>query len=397
MLISMEPPAQTMPESRLAAVRRAQGEPAMSPLFKYYPELARSLPRVSLGSFPTPVEKLDQVGEDLGLDRFYVKRDDLSGSTYGGNKVRKLEFLLADALRARAREVLTLGYAGSNHALATAICARRLGLKSVSMLMPQANAHYVRRNLLASYGVGAELRHCANLRHLKIGILLRLIQGWMRHGVATRFIAAGGSCPLGVVGYVDAAFELKDQVLAGELPEPDLIYVPLGSSGTSVGLTLGLKAAGLRSRVVAVRVMDRKLMHPRTQYRLLRDTAAFLRRKDPKFPECDVADWNLSIRDDCLGDGYARFTEKGAKATELMSRKAGIILNGSYSAKAFSAVIDDAAGQLLRDKTVLFWNTYNSRDLSAMAAGVDYHQLPRGFHRYFEEDVQPLDAAGLDR
>ena len=101
----------------------------------------------------------------------------------------------------------------------------------------------------------------------------------------------------------------------------------------------------------------------------------------------------LRIRDDCLGAGYARFTAKGARAAELMNRRAGIILNGAYSAKAFSAVMDDAARKVLKDKTVLFWNTYNSRDLSAVASQMDYRQLPPAFHRYFEEDVQPLDKA----
>src|SRR6266581_738013 len=113
------------------------------PLFKAYPQLEQQLPHVSLGNFQTPVEKLTPVGDEIGLYSLYIKRDDLSGGVYGGNKVRKLEFLLADA-----KEVITFGFAGSNHALSTAIYGRQLGLKSTSMLMPQVNAHYVRRNLL---------------------------------------------------------------------------------------------------------------------------------------------------------------------------------------------------------------------------------------------------------
>jgi hypothetical protein len=85
------------------------------------------------------------------------------------------------------------------------------------------------------------------------------------------------------------------------------------------------------------------------------------------------------------------------KAASLMRERAGIILNGTYSAKAFSALLEDAEKQVLKGKTVLFWNTYNSRDLSKFAAEVDCHQLPKAFHRYFEEDVQPLDRAGFDR
>ena len=138
----------------------------MIPLFEHYHLLAHKLPYVSLGEFPTPVQKLNQLGRQLGLDNLFIKRDDLSGKVYGGNKIRKLEFLLGDALRIGAKEVLTFGSAGSNHALATAIYARQLGLKSISMLVPQPNAHYVRRNLLMSYHCGAELHLYSNIRFI---------------------------------------------------------------------------------------------------------------------------------------------------------------------------------------------------------------------------------------
>ncbi len=97
----------------------------MIPLFEHYQLLTHKLSYVSLGEFPTPVQKLDQLGRQLGLDSLFIKRDDLSGKFYGGNKIRKLEFILGDALRTGAKEVLTFGSAGSNHALATAVSARQ--------------------------------------------------------------------------------------------------------------------------------------------------------------------------------------------------------------------------------------------------------------------------------
>jgi 1-aminocyclopropane-1-carboxylate deaminase/D-cysteine desulfhydrase-like pyridoxal-dependent ACC family enzyme len=366
------------------------------PLFKTHPQLAARLPYISLGRFPTPVEKLARVGDAIGLDSLYIKRDDLSGVVYGGNKVRKLEFLLGDALRARAREVVTLGFAGSNHALATALYANQLGLRATSLLMPQVNARYVRRNLLAGCGHKAELQPVANLPVLALGLLRKLIQGRMRFGVFPRIVPAGGSCPLGVVGYVNAAFELSEQIRAGELPAPDLIYVPLGSMGTAVGLTLGLQAVGLPTRVIAVRVIEQRFANRKKLVRLFRGTASLLRGMDPTFPRVRIDLEEPSIRDDCLGDGYARFTEKAVRAADMMREQAGIILNGSYSAKAFSAILDDASRGVLKGKRILFWNTYNSRDFSATISGVDYHQLPQAFHRYFEEPVQPLDEARLD-
>lgn len=191
--------------------------------------------------------------------------------------------------------------------------------------------------------------------------------------------------------------ELKEQIIAGEMPEPDFIYVPLGSMGTAVGLTLGLKAAGLKCRVIAVRVIEERFANAKKMTRLFQETASFLRKLDPAFPLPRLGDGDWTVRDDCLGGGYACFTEKAMKAAALMKEKAGIILNGTYSAKAFSALFDDTEKQVLKGKTVLYWNTYNSRDLSLFAAGVDYHHLPSAFHRYFEEDVQPLDRAGFDR
>lgn len=367
------------------------------PLFRNYPQMAGKLPHVALGHFPTPVQRLEWAGSEFGLDSLYIKRDDLSGDIYGGNKVRKLEFLLGDALRSKARAVITFGFAGSNHALATAIYARQVGLRSTSMLMPQANAHYVRRNLLASHHFSAELRLYGSLPALLLGTIPLLLRGRLRDGVFPRFIPAGGSSPLGVSGYVNAALELSDQIRAGEVPEPDVIYVPMGSMGTSAGLLLGLRAAGIQSRVIAVRVIEERMANAGKLLRLLLDTGVFLRNLDPDFPSVRITEADLEVRHDCIGDGYARFTDKGLRATELMSRKAGITLNGAYSAKAFSAILDDAGRGVLKGKTVLFWNTYNSRDLSATLAAADYHTLPTPFHRYFEGDVQPLDAAGIDR
>lgn len=367
------------------------------PLFRKFPVLGEKLPHVSLGQFPTPVEKVESLGSSLGLDRFYIKRDDLSGAIYGGNKVRMLEFLLGGALRADAREVVTLGYAGSNHALALAIYADSLGLKCSSYLLPQANAHYVRRNLLVCYHHHARLYSCGNYLSLGWGLLGGLIRARVQNGTWPGFIEAGGSSPLGIVGYINAALELKDQIDAGLLPEPDRIYVPLGSMGTTIGLMLGLRIAGIRSRVIAVRVLEEIFASPWLLRRRYRDTCAFLHKLDSAFPRLDCKRESLEIRNEYLGDGYAQFTAKDVEAANLMREHCGIIMSGTYTAKAFSAVIDDARKGGVKEQAILFWNTYNSRDLSSAAAGIDYRRLPRGFHRYFEDEVQSLDEGGFDR
>ncbi len=202
----------------------------MIPLFENYQLLADKLPYVSLGEFPTPVQKLDQLGSHLGLNNLFIKRDDLSGKVYGGNKIRKLEFILGEALRTGAKEVMTFGSAGSNHALATAIYARQVGLKSISMLVPQPNAHYVGRNLLMSYRCGAELHMCSNIQFTRplttLSVLSQFFLHKLKRGRFPRIIPMGGSSPIGAVGYVNAAFELKGQILRGEIPEPDYIILP---------------------------------------------------------------------------------------------------------------------------------------------------------------------------
>ena len=368
-----------------------QGNSENLPLFGDYPQLQGRLAHVSLGSFPTPVEQLVRISAEIGVDSLYIKRDDMSGQIYGGNKVRKLEFLLGDILRSKAKRVITLGFAGSNHALATAIYAGHLGLKSTAMLMPQVNARYVRQNLLADYYFNTRLLNYPNPSLLSLAVIGQLLRGLVRDGVFPRFIPAGGSCPLGIAGYVNAALELRDQGAAGMLPEPDRIYVAMGSMGTAAGLMLGLRAAGLKSRVIPVRVIEERLSPPRRMLRLINGAQSLLRKLDPSFPIVRLSRSDLCIRADCMGEGYACFTEKAVKAANLMKEKAGIPLNGTYSAKAFSALLDDAARGDLAGKVVLFWNTYNSRDFSSLAGSVDYRSLPKAFHRYFVEDVQPLD------
>jgi 1-aminocyclopropane-1-carboxylate deaminase/D-cysteine desulfhydrase-like pyridoxal-dependent ACC family enzyme len=370
--------------------------PADIALFRHYPELGERLPRIALAELPTPVKNAEPLARALGLKSLYLKRDDLSGRVYGGNKVRKLEFLFGRILRTGAKTVMTAGFAGSNHALATAIYGQQVGLRCVSLLMAQENAHYLRGNLLAAQQFGARLCHYQNLHDLRLGFLWQYGAAALRDRALPRFIPPGASCPLGIVGYVSAAFELREQIAAGLLPAPDVIYVPTSSMGTAAGLIVGLRAAGLKARVVPVRVIDENLSGSAQMRRLVDGTVSLLRRLAPAFPRVELtADW--PIRDDCLGEGYARFTARGVEAAELVQRYAGITLDGTNSAKAFAALLDDAAQKRLRDATVLFWNTYNSRDLSAIAAGGDYRRLPRGFQRYFEEDVQPLDRSTGDR
>jgi len=360
------------------------------PLHQRYPDLREVLSHVALGMLPTPVQHAVELGERLGVGGLHIKRDDLSGDVYGGNKVRKLEFLLGDALRAGAREVLTFGAAGSNHALATAIYARALGLRASSYLLPQPNARYVERNLLAASGVGAALHYFEDREHAQAAAWAHSTRMEMEHGEKPYVIPFGGTTPMSAAGDADAGLELAAQVERGELPVPDLVYVAFGSMGTAAGVALGLALAGIEAEVRAVRVVP-SVLSPLTQWRsLLADALVLLASGGATIP--DGALDRVRVVDGYLGDGYAQFTPEGVEAIELVKAFAGVTLEGTYTGKTFAALIADARAGELAGRNVVFWNTYNSRDLGPLTAGIDYRELPEGLHPYFETDVQPLDA-----
>jgi D-cysteine desulfhydrase len=361
------------------------------PLFERYPGLERQVARLALAELPTPVRPLPRLGAAIGATDVHLKDDGLSGRSYGGNKVRKLEFLLADALERGAHEVVTFGFAGSNHAAATALYARDVGLRATSILLPQPNASYVRRNLLLGLSAGAELR-AVSTGALAAAAAAARVLGRRIHGAAPPYmIPPGGSSRLGVIGHLNAALELDEQISRGELPEPERIYVALGSGGTAAGLLMGLVLAGLPTTVVAVRVARARWASATHVAHLFGRTAAWLRRLSPSFPPLELPPSRLAVRGELVGPGYAHFTRAGADAVELARAHEQLALEGTYTGKALAALIADAGSGRLGSGSVLFWNTHNARDVTARVAGVDYTALPRRLRRYFETDVQELD------
>jgi D-cysteine desulfhydrase len=363
------------------------------PLFEQYPLLKDQLPYISLGDFPTPVQRLEKLGTHLGFENLYIKRDDISAKKYGGNKVRKLEFLLGKSLQDGVKEVMTFGAAGSNHAAATAFYANYLGMRCVSILISQVNAYYIRKNLKIAFASQAELHHYGNLITIALGVVYQLIRHRIKSGKFSQVIPPGGSSPLGSTGFVNAAFELKQQVVENVCPEPDWIYVPCGSMGLSVGLVLGLKAAGLRSKVVPINVGEVSKFAERRFVRLFYRTNDLLSSLDPSFPRCELRAEDVGIRNE-FGHKYAQFTEAGVEAVSLMMTHEGLLLEGTYTGKAFAAVLEDIRKGIAKGR-ILFWHTYNSRDFTKFIGGLDYKDLPGGFHPYFEKEVQPLDKISL--
>ncbi|MBW2283308.1 MAG: pyridoxal-phosphate dependent enzyme, partial [Deltaproteobacteria bacterium] len=163
---------------------------------------------------------------------------------------------------------------------------------------------------------------------------------------------------MGIVGYVNAGFELKEQVALGRMREPDYIFVPLGSMGTAVGLTLGLRAAGFKTRVVSVRVVDEKFGNKEKFIKLSGKTLTLIRSLDPSFPKVKFTDDEIDITHDFFGGQYGGFTEQGMAAIDHVEKSEGIRLDGTYTGKAMAALIDRVINHGVRDEVILFWNTY---------------------------------------
>jgi D-cysteine desulfhydrase len=368
---SPAPPAS--PSSMPASAPRAAD---VRPLFEAFPALGRALPVAPLALLPTPVERAPDLAAALGLRALYVKRDDLSGAIYGGGKTRKLELFLGDALRGGHRTVITFGAVGSNQAVATAAYAAELGLKAILMLLPQPADDRVRKSLLAD---------------LHFGAIVRLSPGEARAEAAARRIAAasgdkgepyviptGGSSPLGNVGFLAAAFELKQDIERGALPEPDVLYIPLGTMGSAVGLCLGIAVLGLKTRVVAVRASSPGTSSERGFRAMIASTSQYLHHLDPSFPAVDPDECRFTIAHGQLGAGYAMPTPKGLDAIRRARDLAHLELEPTYTGKALAALIDDA--KALSDKAVLFWNTHNSRVIDV--SGADPRELPAELQGY---------------
>lgn len=316
-------------------------------------------PPLDLGGHDTPVQ------ETAGLcpradQRLFVKREDLAGGAYGGNKVRKLEHLLALA-RDQGRPVLTTGAVGSHHVLATAWYGGRMGLPVYAVLGPQPGTPHVRQTARASAGLLAGSWPAAGWSRLPALLLVAAREIERRQGRAPLVIPPGGSSVEGCLGSVRLGLELARDVDQGRLPAPDRVYLPVGSGGTAAGLWVGLRAGGLACPLVGVRVAPAMLAN-RAQVRAL---ALRIGRRLGWPIRLDPAD--LVLRTDHYGAGYGHPTAAGDHATARARDAAGLVLEPTYSAKALAACLD-ALAHAPPGQTALFLLTCNSRSLEPLHA-----------------------------
>ena len=293
-------------------------------LFARLPRLADLVPFVPLADgLPTPVDRVS--------DRFWVQRDDLTDSRYGGNKVRKLEHLLAIAAR-RGGPVLTAGATGSHHVVATAVHAARLGLAVEAVRFPQPATDHAEEMAARSAALGVRSTQAPSSTVMPFVLARR----WaVLAPTGATLITPGGSTPIGVLGYVGAGLELADRFAAEGWDEPDDVVVALGSGGSSVGLALGLALAGWRhATVVAVRVADR-IVTNRPVLRGIEVGVRSVLALGGGLPP--AARW--TIDGGWFGPGYGHPTPAGTGAAERAAAL-GIRSEPTYTAKALAAAFE---------------------------------------------------------
>ena len=358
----------------------------MVPIFKRYPGLQTHLPHIELCDLPTPVQHLHKFGEFTNHPEIYIKREDLSGTLFGGNKVRTLEFLLASAQY--QIENVVLGLPGTSMALATNVYAKELDIPLKTILVEQNPTIEAQQNLRYFQLLGADL-FAASLENLDFDEkgqpdFSSLLNGYNQPNILNP------SSPLGMCGYINAALELHRQIAAGELPEPDYLYVPIGLLGTATGLMLGLKAAGLKTQVVPVQLFssheNREQGIEQQIITLFAEAAAFLHQLDLSFPALTLKETDFKILAPYAQDSDAYLSE-ALEWIPRFNQMENITLDATWTAPTIVALLHDLQENKLQDQVILYWHTYNSRPYPDEIAQVDYHQLPEAFWHYFEEHV----------
>jgi 1-aminocyclopropane-1-carboxylate deaminase/D-cysteine desulfhydrase-like pyridoxal-dependent ACC family enzyme len=326
---------------------------AVYPLFAAHPALA-VLPRAGLLRAPTRIDAL------AGQDGVWVKRDDLSSDGFGGNKIRKLDLLLADARARDKRTLLAFGYSGSNFVAATAWHGRQLGFDTIGLLLPQAPAPYVGDNLAMALQAGASLHLGDTTAALVRRAVTQSLARLAREHRWPYWLPPGGSTPLGALGFVNAAFELREQIERGELPKPARLYVAFSSMGTVAGLAIGLAMAGIDCRIQAVQVVDDRFASRRALDTLIARTQRLLRRY---IPGVATAAGLVDIRTEHFGPGYAQASADTHAAMQRFTQDGGARSDSAYTGKALTALYADRDRGLR--EPVLYWHSFNAHPLPA--------------------------------
>jgi len=335
-------------------------------------ELLRALPRQDLGFYPTPLHKLERLSDKLGVE-IYLKRDDLSGvNLFGGNKIRKLEYLLGEAAAKGARAVFTYGATQSNHAMQTAAACRRCGLEPILYLVSvvEPDPADLRANLLLDNVLGAEV-HIVPIRdgETEAQAEERAAQMGADHarrleaqGTRCYDVPMGGASAVGSAGFAGGWVELREQL--EELGGPvDYLCHATGTGGTLAGLAAGRALLGDTTRILPVAVSPKDPGYESRVAALANDALSLLKAEERVEPG------SLTVLRDYYAPGYEVPNRTGNDAIRLLARTEGILLDPVYSGKGFGGMLDRIrAGAIPQGSRVVYWHTGGATALFAEQA-----------------------------
>jgi D-cysteine desulfhydrase family pyridoxal phosphate-dependent enzyme len=317
-----------------------------------------NLPRLQLAHLPTPLEAMPRLSEALGGPRLWIKRDDQTGLATGGNKTRKLEFLMADALAHEADTVITTGAPQSNHCRQTAAAAAKHGVACVLVLTGDDPGE-VEGNILLDHLLGARLVFTGN--RSREAVMDEIAEAERAAKRIPYVIPVGGSVPLGATAYALAMVELQAQMeAAGE--RFDRIVFASGSGGTQAGLVAGASLTGFRGEILGISISQDPAELQRNIAYLATEIGNLIGR--PRSFSVDEIHINASFR----GEGYAVVGKQEREAIQLFAQNEGVLLDPVYTGRAAAGLIGlIRQGVIRRDEHVLFWHTGGTSGLFAFA------------------------------
>jgi D-cysteine desulfhydrase family pyridoxal phosphate-dependent enzyme len=307
-----------------------------------------SLPAVGLAAFPSPVEELTGLRHALGGGpRLLIKRDDTLSFAFGGNKVRKMQLVAADAVRKGADTLITAGGVQSNHARVTAAAAAKLGMRCILVVNGSPPAE-PSANALLDRLLGADVCYVRD-RSDRLPAMEAAAERVRARGGRPYIIPIGASTPLGAAAFVDAIAELRDQ-----LPSPpDVIVHSTSSGGTQAGLVAGCALLGLPAAVFGISADETSATLAEDVRRIVSGMPSLL-----NIPSESLAEVSITVDDRFVGDGYGVPTSESREAIELVARTEAIFLDPTYTAKAMAGLIARVRAREFRDdQIVLFWHT----------------------------------------
>lgn len=304
----------------------------------------KDIPRIEFAHLPTKIETMPRLTAFLGGPELLVKRDDQTGLAFGGNKTRKLEFLVAEALAGGAKTLITAGAIQSNHCRQTAAAAARFGLKCILVLAgkppEQPSANFLLDQILGAEIVWADWDH-------RVDALQEAYNTAVKAGKQPYLVPYGGSSPVGATGYFFAIQEMMEQEI-----QPDWIVFASSSGGTQAGLAAGARYFGYQGKILGISIDEPEDKLKSNVADLATKVAATLGETAQFKPE------DILVNDDYCEAGYGVVTDNERKAIQVFAREEGILLDPVYTGRAGGGLLDlIQQGFFEMDETVLFWHT----------------------------------------